>query len=149
MNATMHDPEPWPPGWPRALRQALAPTPRPPRRKLAPRRQPPATHAASRADILRTLAALPTATPSVEELADAIRIRPGTPERTELADAIRDMERGGAVETWPDPERPGRLRVMLSASTASRLGLALSRRGDRWEMGSSPDRPVRRLDPTF
>jgi hypothetical protein len=69
----------------------------------------------------------------VEELAEALRISDAPDDRAALDESVRGLERGGRVETWPDPVRPTRMRVMLSAYAAQGLGLMLSRRGDRWE----------------
>jgi len=87
-------------------------------------------------DVLTKLAGMAT-TPAVDQLASALRWPVA-----ELARVLAAMERSGLVERWPDPDRPGVSRVMLSARSLARLGLALSPRGDRWDPDARGPRPI-------
>ncbi len=107
------------------------PAPPPAIANRKPRRRPatppkPAAPVYLAADVLAMMATLPT-TPTLARLASAL----GWPSRN-LVNVLASLERVGIVETWPDPDRSGNVRVMLSARTIARLGLVLSPRADRW-----------------
>ena len=82
---------------------------------------------------LDALAVLPTATPTVDQLAAAV-----TAAAAELAHALDALERAELVERWRDGPGPGSARVMLSERAARRLGLALAPGGDRWRGPAGP-----------
>lgn len=82
------------------------------------------------------MAALPTATPTPGDLADAMGRPAG-----ELAPTLDWLADAELVERWPDPLRPGVSRLMLSAVAAARLGLTLAPAGDRWRPGTAPTGP--------
>ena len=96
------------------------------------RRRPRCPYPARIADasaVLAALATLPT-TPAVADLAAALQWPPA-----KLAAVLDAMERSDLVERWMDPDHRGKVRVMLSARSLLRLGLALAPRGDRWAVG--------------
>ncbi len=99
------------------MRPMIAPNP--PRT----RRRPPSGPVRLAVDVLSTMVTFPATTPTAAE----------------LAPVLAAMERSGLVESWPDPDRPGGSRVMLSARSLARFGLELGPMGDRWDR-LNPDR---------
>jgi hypothetical protein len=116
-----------PEGVPTMLTATLPFPPSPPAAGSPPRRGRPKNPPPIARDVLEALAALPSTTPTVATLAAALGRTPA-----ELVPVLNAMEQCAQVETWPDAERAGTVRVMLSARTAQRLGLELSPAGDRW-----------------
>jgi hypothetical protein len=119
-----------------ALIEGLRPKPTPaaaPTTAAAPEGPPGEWCPSSYPDILSALAGMPTAMPTVLELAGRLRLAPGPAEVKRLTRALRRMERAGILESWPDPDTPHVTRIMISAHAAGRLGLSLAACGRRWE----------------
>jgi hypothetical protein len=70
---------------------------------------------------------MPTTTPDDDQLAAALCWTTST-----LGPVLAALEHSDALETWDNPDRPGRRCVMLSATSVARLGLRLARGGKRW-----------------
>lgn len=121
---------------PQTFPQGLPPSTESVRRRRGRPRGTPAPSRRLAAEVLRTMAALPTATPTPDDLADAMGRPAG--ELTPTLDWLADAE---LVERWPDPRRLGVVRLMLSAVAAARLGLTLAPTGDRWRPGKVPTGP--------
>jgi hypothetical protein len=101
------------------------------KKRRRPRAGKPSPRVILASEVLTVMATLPT-TPTATRLASALRWP-----TEKLTPILTSLERAGLVERWPDPDRAGDVRVMLSARSLARLGLALAPRGDRW----NPDRP--------
>jgi hypothetical protein len=101
------------------------------KKRRRPRTWKPSHRITLAGEVLAVMPTLPT-TPTVARLASALRWPP-----EKLTPILSSLERAGLVERWSDPDRVGDARVMLSARSLARLGLALAPRGDRW----NPDRP--------
>jgi len=104
------------------------------RRKTRPKEEAAPTLAAR---ALEALAGMPCVAPTVAELATAAGIA-----EAKLGRVLWGQERIGAVELWTEA---GKVRAMLSARTAGRMGLKLDRLGKRWEGLTPPARHHRDL----
>jgi DNA-binding IclR family transcriptional regulator len=60
-----------------------------------------------------------------------------------LRPIVRSLAGSGMVESWPDPDKAGSTRVMLSTRALRRIGLTLAPKGDRWNPDRPPEGPIK------
>jgi DprA winged helix domain len=80
------------------------------------------------------LTALAGMTPTVATADLAARL--GWPIK-QAAATLKSLEWSGLVESWPDPDCAGSVRVMLSAMALRRIGVTLAPSGDHWQLDRS------------